>query len=116
MKGALKVIFRELKPSDIKDTEVNSHIDLRIGDVMVTLQNALVNIDLLLLDGCNDLYLPLIKILEPKLKKEAYIYTDKINFTGSKPFLKYIKSNPKKYNTKQLSESKGGVVLTKYTK
>ena len=101
---------------NFKDAEVNSHIDLRIGDAMETLQNAPANIDFLLLDGWNDLYLPLIKILEPKLKKGAYIYTDNINFPGSKPFLEYIKSNPEKYNTEQLSESKGGVTLTKHTK
>lgn len=45
--------------------------------------------------------------------KGAYIYTDNINLPGSKPFLEYIKSNPEKYNTEQLSESKGGVVQTK---
>lgn len=99
---------------NFKDAEVDSHIDLRIGDAMETLQNAPDNIDFLLLDGWNDLYLPLIKILEPKLKKGAYIYTDNINFIGSKPFMDYIKSHPEKYKTKRLSENKGGVELTEY--
>ncbi|WP_299278914.1 O-methyltransferase [uncultured Psychroserpens sp.] len=98
------------------DADVDNQIDLRIGDAMETLQNTPDNIDFLLLDGWNDLYLPLIKILEPKLKNGAYIYTDNINFPGSKSFIEYIKSNPRKYKTKRLSENKGGVELTEYTK
>ena len=101
---------------NFKDADVNSYIDLRIGDAMETLQNAPDNIDFLLLDGWNDLYLPLIKTLEPKLKKGAYIYTDNINFPGSKSFKEYIKSQPEKYKTERLSENKGGVELTEYTK
>ncbi|RKR15398.1 putative O-methyltransferase YrrM [Maribacter vaceletii] len=99
---------------NFKDADVGHLIDLRIGDAMNTLLNVPNNIDFLLLDGWNDLYLPLIKILEPKLKKGAYIYTDNINFTGSKPFVEYIQSHPKKYRTKRLSEAKGGAGLTQY--
>ncbi len=99
---------------NFKDADVSSEIDLIVGDAIETLQNAPKNIDFLLLDGWNNLYLPLIKILEPKLKKGAYIYTDNINFSGSKSFIEYIKSHPKKYKTERLSESKGGVELTQF--
>ena len=99
---------------NFKVANVDSHIDLRIGDAMETLQNTPVDIDFLLLDGWNDLYHPLLKMLEPKLKKGAIIYTDNINFPGSKPFIKYIESQPKKFKNKRLSESKGGVELTEY--
>ncbi len=98
---------------NFKDADVSNYIDLRIGDATKTLQNAPDNIDFLLLDGWNDLYFPLIKLLEPKLKRGAYIYTDNINFPGSKPFIEYIKSHPEKYKTGRLSENKGGVELTK---
>jgi len=99
---------------NFKDASVNDLIDLRKGDAMETLKDVPDNIDFLLLDGWNDLYLPLLKMLEPKLKDGAYIYTDNINFSGSKLFVKYIDSNPDKYKTKRLSESKGGTELTRY--
>jgi hypothetical protein len=54
-------------------------------------------------------------MLEPKLSDGAYIYTDNIKFPGSKSFVKYINSHPEKYDTKRLSENKGGVELTRYT-
>ena len=117
-----KVITSELLASkckiaiqNFKDADVNNAIDLRLGDAIKTLKNVPDNIDFLLLDGWNDLYLPLIKILEPKLSNGAYIYTDNIKFPGSKSFVKYINSHPEKYDTKRLSESKGGVELTRFT-
>lgn len=101
---------------NFRKAQVNNLIDLREGDAMETLKDIPDNIDFLLLDGWNDLYLPLIKLLEPKLKDGAYIYTDNIKFPGSKSFVKYITSNPEKYKTKRLSENQGGVELTKYSK
>tara|TARA_B100000780_G_scaffold254333_1_gene202394 strand:- start:5957 stop:6595 length:639 start_codon:yes stop_codon:yes gene_type:complete len=97
---------------NFKDAEVFNFINLRKGDAMETLQDAPNNIDFLLLDGWNDLYLPLIKMLEPKLKKGAHIYTDNINFPGSKPFVAYLESRPERYKTKDLSKNKGGSALT----
>ncbi len=116
-----KVITSELFSSkckialqNFKDANVDHVIDLRLGDAMTTLKNITDPIDFLLLDGWNDLYLPLIKMLEPKLRNGAYIYTDNIAFSGSKPFVKYINSHPEKYVTQRLSEIKGGAELTRY--
>ncbi|MFS4494319.1 O-methyltransferase [Maribacter sp. 2308TA10-17] len=99
---------------NFKDADVEDYIDLRIGNAIETLQDAPDDIDFILLDGWNDLYRPLIKMLEPKLKKGALIYTDNINFSGSRPFIEYIESHPEKFKTKRLTESKGGVELTEY--
>lgn len=72
---------------NFKDADVNDIIDLREGDAMETLKDIPNNIDFLLLDGWNNLYKPLLKMLEPKLSNGAYIYTDNIMFAGSKPFV-----------------------------
>lgn len=101
---------------NFKDAKVNDVIELRKGDAIETLKNISNDIDFLLLDGWNDLYLPLLKMLEPKLKNGAFIYTDNIKFPGSKPFVEYIMANPNKFKTKRLSENKGGVELTEYIK
>jgi len=81
---------------------------------METLKDAPNGIDFLLLDGWNDLYLPLLKMLEPKLADGAHIYIDNIDFSGSKPFAEYIDSHPDKYTSKRLSFNKGGATIAEF--
>jgi len=113
-----QVITTELLPSKcevarqhFKDAELDSYIELREGDAMETLQDAPEGIDFLLLDGWNDLYLPLLQQLEPKFKTGTLIYTDNTSFASAKPFLNYLKANPHKYRSR-----KGfpGAELTEY--
>lgn len=87
-------------------------IDLREGDALETLKEIPEGIDFLLLDGWNELYLPLVKMLAPKLKKGALIYTDNAGFPSTKPFLDFLQSNPTKYRNRKVYESKGGALLT----
>jgi len=87
---------------------------LREGDALVTLKDAPDGIDFLLLDGWNDLYLPLLQLLEPKFKPGTLIYTDNASFKSAQPFLKYLQNNPKKYATKRLQDDKGGSELTEF--
>lgn len=82
-------------------------IDLREGDAMKTLQNAPDDIDFLLLDGWNDLYLPILQMLEPKFKKGCIVITDNTNFPSAKPFLKYIRNNPK-YKSDKVAQLASG--------
>ena len=116
-----KVITTELLPEKCRVAQQNFQeaglqqwIELREGDAMVTLQNVASDIDFLLLDGWNDLYLPLLKMLEPKFKKGTLIYTDNASFASARPFLNYIKSNPEKYRTKRLQDDKGGSELSEF--
>ena len=89
-------------------------IELREGDAMETLQNLDPGIDFLLLDGWNDLYLPLLKLLEPKFKKGTLIYTDNAAFSSAKPYLNYLKSKPELYQSARLKDNKGGSELTEF--
>ncbi len=86
-------------------------IDLREGDALETLKEVPDGIDFLLLDGWNELYLPIVKMLEPKLKKGTLIYTDNVGFRSTKPFLKFLKSNPEKFHDKKVYNAKGGASL-----
>jgi predicted O-methyltransferase YrrM len=73
---------------------VNHLIKVKIGNAMETLKGYSNPIDLLLLDGWNDLYLPLFKMLEPNFHKNSIIYVDNANMEESKDFLKTVsKSN-----------------------
>ncbi|MEM8891249.1 MAG: class I SAM-dependent methyltransferase [Bacteroidota bacterium] len=87
-------------------------IELREGDALETLKDSPEEIDFLLMDGWNDLYLPLLKILEPRLTQGALIYTDNASFPSAKPYLNYLKSKPEKYRSVRLQDEKGGSELT----
>ncbi len=93
-----RVITTELLPSkcqkaleNFQEANLEDIIDLREGDAMETLKDVEGGIDFLLMDGWNDLYLPLLKMLEPKFKNGTLIYTDNAAFPSARPYLKYIK-------------------------
>jgi predicted O-methyltransferase YrrM len=59
------------------------------GDAMETLKDFAGPIDLLLLDGWKDIYLPILKMLKPKLKPGAVVFADNI-FTFPKDLAPYV--------------------------
>ena len=97
------------------DAGLEGIIDLREGDAMATLKsNVPPNIDLLLLDGWNDLYLPLLQLLEPLFRPGTLIYTDNASFKSARPFLEYLRQRPELYRTARRKNDKGGAELTEY--
>ncbi|HTX09739.1 MAG TPA: class I SAM-dependent methyltransferase [Solirubrobacteraceae bacterium] len=61
---------------NLADAGVAQRVDVRPGDAMLTLQDLAAPIDLLFLDGLNDLYLPLLQALEPHLEDHAVVVAD----------------------------------------
>lgn len=117
-----KVITTEILPEKVKvanrnfeEAKMSQYIELREGDAMVTLKNAPDNIDYLLLDGWKDLYVPLMKILEPKFKDGCIIVADNINFPSAKPYLEYIRNN-KNYKSAPVDTDKGGTKFSVYNR
>lgn len=109
-----KVITTELLPEicavarrNFVEAGVDHIVDLKEEDALQTLENCPSGIDFLVLDGWNDLYLPLLKMLEPKFKKGCIVITDNTNFPSVRPFLSYIRNHPK-YKSEQLPTDKGG--------
>jgi len=95
-----KIITTELITSkaqkakeNFKKADVNDLIDVRVGDALETLKNHNEPIDLLMLDGWKDLYLPVFQMLEPNYHKNTIIYVDNAEMTESKAFLKIISKN-----------------------
>ena len=114
-----KVITSELLPEKCRKAEANFRaagvdqlIELREGDALQTLVDLPAGIDFLLMDGWNDLYLPLIQILEDKFKPGTLIYTDNASFASAQPFINYLRSRPEKYKSIRLKDEKGGSELT----
>lgn len=79
-----RVIATELHPAkaararaNLDAAGVGSVVDLRIGDALETLDDpTLDGIDVVLLDGWKDLYLPVLELLEPRLAPGALVIAD----------------------------------------
>lgn len=89
---------------NFQEAGMDRYIELREGDAMITLIDVPSEIEFLLLDGWNDLYLPLLKILEPKFKDGCIIITDNVNFSSANSFLEYVR-NHKNYHFAPLDTS-----------
>lgn len=95
------VIGSEIEPSKHTRAERNLHraglaeyADIRLGDALETLKNLPQPIDLVLLDGWKDLYMPVIELLKPNLRKGSVVFADNI-FTFRKslrPYVDYVQS------------------------
>ena len=80
---------------NFQEAGVSEFIEVRIGDAMETLRDYSQPIDLLLLDGWKDLYLPLFRMLEPNLHSNSVVYVDNANMSETKIFLKEIATENK---------------------
>jgi predicted O-methyltransferase YrrM len=79
------------------------------GDALETLQTVEGPVDLAFLDGRKDLYLPVLKLLKPKLRPGAVILSDNI-FTFDKEvtlFLEYVQSGKNGFASSTLKISDG---------
>lgn len=98
--GGGTVITTELEPTKVlaarKNLEVAglaSYVDVREGDAKDTLREIEAPIDMVLLDGWNDLYVPLVKMLTPQLRYGSVVFADNINIfkTALRPYVEYMR-------------------------
>ncbi len=108
-----KVITTELLESkakmaaqNISEAGLKDYVDVRTGDAMKTLQGHTAPIDLLVLDGWKDLYLPLFKMLEPCFHSKSLIYADNMDMAGTKPYADYVLRNQNKFMTQSVDNGK----------
>lgn len=80
--GAGRVITTEIEPSKAAAAERNlaacgldDVVDLRVGDALTTLRDV-DEVDLLFLDGWNNLYEPVVDLLQPRLSAGALVIAD----------------------------------------
>jgi predicted O-methyltransferase YrrM len=84
-------------------------VDIRLGDALETLENVNTPIDMVLIDGWKDLYLPVLKLLEPSLRSGAVVLADNI-FTFKrdlKPYVDYVQSGENRFESTTLHISDG---------
>ena len=80
-----RFIGTELEPNKIAAARANLAAagladvsEVRAGDATQTLRDVESPVDLVLLDGWKDLYLPVLQLLRPKLRKGSVIFADNI--------------------------------------
>ncbi len=81
--GGGHLIGSEIEPSKVERAKANIEaaglsdlVDIRQGDAMETLRDTGSEVDLLMLDGAFPLYLPVLKLVEPKLRVGAFILAE----------------------------------------
>ncbi|MEX2206869.1 MAG: class I SAM-dependent methyltransferase [Myxococcota bacterium] len=99
--GNGRVIGSELEPGKHKQALANldaaglaGHAEVRLGDALQTLRDVAPPVDLVLLDGWKELYLPMLELLAPKLRPGAVVLADNVRtFKRSlAPYLAYVQS------------------------
>lgn len=115
-----KVVSTELLESkakiaieNIQDAGLSNYVEVKIGDAMETLSDYPNTIDFLFLDGWKNLYLPLIKMLEPKFNSGTLIYADNMDMSDTEDYADYI-NNSSSYSNQVIHNGKG--VLTTLAK
>ena len=110
------VIGTELEPSkhrqavaNMKEAGLDPLTDIRPGDALETLREVPEPLDMVLLDGEKDLYLPVLELLKPRLRPGAVVLGDNI-FTFRKslrPYVEYMQSGRNGFRSTTLHISDG---------
>jgi predicted O-methyltransferase YrrM len=99
-RGAGRVITSELHAGKarrardyVQEAGLLDVVDLRVGDALETLKDLPADVSFVFLDGWKNLYLPCLKLLEPKLKPGALVVADDIDLfpDALKPYLDYVR-------------------------
>jgi predicted O-methyltransferase YrrM len=114
--GGGVVIGSENEPSKhakaeehLREAGLDGFADVRLGDAMKTLADVEAPVDMVLLDGWKDLYLPILTMLQPKLRPRAIVLADNI-FTFKKalrPYVEYVQSAANGFVSSTLDISDG---------
>jgi len=99
--GGGLVVGSEIEPgkharavANVAEAGLSEVVDVRLGDARETLRELPEPIDLVLLDGWKDLYLPLLELVAPRLRPRAVVLADNI-FTFRKslrPYVEWVQS------------------------
>jgi predicted O-methyltransferase YrrM len=97
--GSGRVVTTELSTDKIAaakqtfaDTGLDDLITILEGDALSTLASLDGPVGFVLLDGWKELYLPVIKLLEPHLSPGALIVADNTEMADTQPYLDYVRN------------------------
>ena len=114
--GGGKVIGTELEPNkqavatdNLAAAGFGDIAEVRLGDALETLRDIPAPVDMVLLDGWKDLYMPVLDLLRPKLRRGSVVLADNI-FTFKKalrPFVDHLQSGKNGFQSTTLSIADG---------
>lgn len=97
--GTGRVITTELSADKIAaakqtfaDTGLDDLITILEGDALSTLAGLDGPVGVVLLDGWKELYLPVVKLLEPHLSPGALVVADNTEMADTQPYLDYVRN------------------------
>ncbi|HEX7476536.1 MAG TPA: class I SAM-dependent methyltransferase [Polyangiales bacterium] len=114
--GGGLVIGTELEPekhsralAHLKQARLDDVVDVRLGDATQTLRELPASVDMLLLDGWKDLYLPVLDLVQPRLRKGAVVVADNIvTFRKAlRPYVEQMQSGQRGFDSTTLSIGQG---------
>jgi predicted O-methyltransferase YrrM len=103
--GGGQLIGTELEPAkaeraheNLSAARLDDIVDIRVGDALETLRDIGDGVDLVLLDGAFTLYLPVLKLLEPRLSPGALVIAENA-VEQSGEYLTYVRNPGNGYLT-----------------
>lgn len=105
----------ESSQANLKKMELENYVNIVKGDILGNYDILPDNIDFVHMDGFPNINLEVLKLIEPKLSKNALIVTDDVNLFNyeMKNYLDYLYSSDLYSNTK-LNISDGVLLSVKY--
>src|ERR1700753_3288207 len=104
--GSGRVVTTELSATKIAaakqtfaETGLDDQITILEGDALSTLADVDGPVEFVLLDGWKDLYLPVIKLLEPRLSTGALIVADNTSAADTGPYLDLVRNPDNGYTS-----------------
>jgi predicted O-methyltransferase YrrM len=95
--GTGRVVTTELSAAKVArakktfaETGLDDLITVLEGDALTTLADVDGPVEFVLLDGWKELYLPVIKLLEPRLSAGALIIADNTSMDDTRPYLDHV--------------------------
>lgn len=114
--GGGTVIGTELEPTKhaaairhLEEAGLSDCVDILKGDAMETLADVDAPVDMVLLDGWKDLYIPVLELITPKLRTGAVVMADNIfTFKRSlRPYVEYVQSGAHGFDSTTLEIGEG---------
>lgn len=109
--GGGLLIGSELQSSKVARARANvaaaglaSLVDIRVGDALETLKEVGGDVDLLLIDGAFALYLPVLRLIEPRLRKGAVVLAEN---AFDQAYLDYVRDPANGYLSQSLALDEG---------
>ena len=77
----------------IREAGLSDLVDLRVGDALQTLKDLKRDTSVVFLDGWKELYLPVLRLLEPALQPGALVIADDLDLfpDALRPYLAYVR-------------------------